>query len=385
MVRSPPLGKEEDSVRQRSTKQDEKSSVHKQEGYKWERREWRKDSRQMSQSSYGKSSSKIQKMFGKAEGRGRMPPKLPGSHKLTSQGRLSKTKKSGNVTLPKHLLRPWGTTKEIHYSCMAIGKFLLSCYVPNSFSFASLIHLSVCGDNPDTEETCVQKCQLGDNPQPLMGRWINKKISKYRVKEQGAWFWKKKVVEIGWKNEASFPNHTSSVISPKAMALKQTAKINIMPSEMNLILSFWVNNVSSFYKTEALQENIHDSNFWNIKDAIWRVLMEEDKCVCVHENFIFLFNWQQILFFLISRSHRRGCVGFLSWLRGCWRNIEKKKKKSDQFAQPVTAKLLLLHYLHIFLYIATIISLEQDIILFKTLCLALSCWKPSWWSRQARI
>lgn len=133
--------------------------------------------------SYGKSSSKTQKMFGKAEGRGRMPPKLPGSHKLTSQGRLSKTKKSGNVILPKHLLRPWGTIKEIHYSCMAIGKFLLSCYVPNSFLFASLIHLSACGGNPDIEGTCVQKCQLGDNPHPLMGRWIYKNL---KIQRRGA-------------------------------------------------------------------------------------------------------------------------------------------------------------------------------------------------------
>lgn len=46
------------------------------------------------------------------------------------------------------------------------------------------------------------------------------------------------MVKSGQKNEASFPTHTSSVISPRAMALKQTAKINIMPSEINLILSF---------------------------------------------------------------------------------------------------------------------------------------------------
>lgn len=137
----------------------------------------------MSQSSYGKSSSKPQKMFGKAEGRGRMPPKLPGSHKPTSQGRLSKAKKSRNVILPKHLLRPWGTTKEIHYSCMAIGKFLLSCHVPNSLLFSSLIHLSACRGNPDTEGTCVLKCQLGDSPQPLMGRWIYEKIS---IQSRGA-------------------------------------------------------------------------------------------------------------------------------------------------------------------------------------------------------
>lgn len=220
-------------------------------------------------------------MFGKAEGRGRMPPKLPGSHKLTSQGSLSKTKKSGNVILPKRLLRPWGTTKEIHYSCMAIGKFLLSCYVPNSFLLTSAILLSVCGDNPDTEETCVLKCRLGDNPQLLMRRWIYKKISKYKVEEQGAWFWEKKMAESGQKNEASFPKHTSSIISPRATALKQTAKINIMPSEINLVPSFWVNNVLSCYKTESLQENIHDSNFWNINDAVWCVLREEDECVCV--------------------------------------------------------------------------------------------------------
>lgn len=98
------------------------------------------------------------------------------------------------------------------------------------------------------------------------------------------------------------------------MALKQTAKINIMPSEINLVLSFWVNNALSFYKTEALQKNIHDSYFENINGAVWCVLREEDECVCVcvHENFIFLFNWQQIQFCLISRSHRKGCVGFLS-------------------------------------------------------------------------
>lgn len=60
------------------------------------------------------------------------------------------------------------------------------------------------------------------------------------------------------------------------MALKQTAKINIMPSEINSILSFWVNNVSSFYKTEAPQENIHGSNFCNINDAVWVCV-----CVCV--------------------------------------------------------------------------------------------------------
>lgn len=175
-------------------------------------------------------------MFRKAEGRGRMPPQLPGSHKLTTHGRLSKTKKSGNVILPKHLLTPWGTTKEIHYSCMAIGKFLLSCYVPNSFLFASLIHLSACGGNPDTEGTCVLKCQLGDNAQPLMGRWIYKKISKYKVEEQGTWFWEKKMAESGQKNEASFPKQTSSIISPRVIALKQTAKIIIIPSEINLVL-----------------------------------------------------------------------------------------------------------------------------------------------------
>lgn len=80
------------------------------------------------------------------------------------------------------------------------------------------------------------------------------------------------------------------------MALKQTAKITIMPPKINLIQSFWVNKVLSSYKIEALQENIHDFNFWNINDAVWCVLREEDEhvCVCVHENFIFLFNWQQM-------------------------------------------------------------------------------------------
>lgn len=159
----------------------------------------------MSQSSYGTSSSKTQKTFRKAEERGKMPPKLPGSHKLTSQGRLSKAKKSGNVILPKHLLRPWGTTKEIHYSCMAIGKFLLSCCVPNSFLFAALIHLSVCGGNPDTEGTCVLKRQLGDNPQ-LMERWIYKNISKYRIEEQGAWFWEERWQRVSEKMRPVFQN-----------------------------------------------------------------------------------------------------------------------------------------------------------------------------------
>lgn len=71
------------------------------------------------------------------------------------------------------------------------------------------------------------------------------------------------------------------------MALKQTAKINIMPSEINLILSFWVNNVSSFYKTEAPQENIHGSNFCNINDVVW-VCVRACVCACMKTLYFYL-------------------------------------------------------------------------------------------------
>lgn len=46
---------------------------------------------------------------------------------------------------------------------MAIGKFLFSCFMPKSFLFTSLIHVSVHGGNPDTEEIFVLKRLLGDN------------------------------------------------------------------------------------------------------------------------------------------------------------------------------------------------------------------------------
>jgi len=68
---------------------------------------------------------------------------------------------------------------------MAIGKFVFCYYVPNSFLFASLIHTSTHGGNPDTEGTFVLQHQLGDSPQLLTGRQIRKKSSKYRGEDKG--------------------------------------------------------------------------------------------------------------------------------------------------------------------------------------------------------
>lgn len=166
---------------------------------------------------------------------------------------------------------------------MAIGKFLFSCYMPNSFLFASLIHASAHGGKPDTERTFVLKRQLGDNPQLLTGRRIYTKSSKYRVEDKGTRVWEEKVADIGKKkNEASFPKHVSLVIIPRAIAWKQTTKMNIMPCEINVILAFWVNKVLRFHKTETQWKNIHDCNFWNINDEVWYVLREEGRvCVCM--------------------------------------------------------------------------------------------------------
>lgn len=58
--------------------------------------------------------------------------------------------------------------------------------------------------------------------------------------------------------------------------------MNIMPSEINVILLFWVNKVLKFRKTETQWKNIHDYNFWNLNDEVWCVLREEGRgCMCI--------------------------------------------------------------------------------------------------------
>lgn len=63
--------------------------------------------------------------------------------------------------------------------------------------------------------------------------------------------WDEKVSDSGWKNEVSFLKPASLIIIPRATVWKQKTKMNIMPSEIIVSLSFWVNKVLTFHKTET--------------------------------------------------------------------------------------------------------------------------------------
>lgn len=138
-----------------------------------------KNSGQISQSSYGKRSSRPQKMFWKAE-------RTERSHQsclevMSCQVKTS-FKKLKSQEMSFFLNIYWGPRAQQKKSTAAAWQLVNSCSHATSqkaFLFVSLNHMSVHRSNPDTEGTFMLKRQLRDNLQILTGRQIYKKSSKY--------------------------------------------------------------------------------------------------------------------------------------------------------------------------------------------------------------